>query len=352
MMNWRSICAMLLLAPTVLVSGDWEKVTGDCGGFFGDQHLRLSATALFWKPFGDEFDDLLQRSEYDFGAGVKFDDHMYDLKGGWDWGYRVNMDIVDLGAKWDLRAQYIHYNNKTSRNNTLKPHSSAFESLVAIPFLVNSESFFESLSERAYATSQLRFHFDVIDLEVAHWYGCGEHFRIAPHFGLRTLRTVDRFSSGYSMSESGDSAYAQIKNYFVGYGLKAGLDVEVGLVCNLTLFGRASGSVSWGRAKLKHEGVVYDGNSGNFQTTELKETTREGRYIAELHAGISWVGQICEIYPLFFELAFDQTYLFNQHRFYTQVVGDLFEFSYPTYQHKKNGDLLLQGGSFTVGVEF
>jgi hypothetical protein len=351
-MNWQSICATLALLPSVLFCGNWDAVTGDCGHLFADQRLRLYASVLYWKPFGDELDYLVQRTEYDYGDGLKFDDHIYDLKGGWDYGWRVGGEIVDLCAKWDLRAEWTHYNNNSNRSRSLYQNDNANESLVAIPFLANSESFFENTSERAHFRSQLRFHYDVIDLEVAHWYGCGNYFRVAPHFGLRTLRSVDRFRSEYAMNVSGDAAYAQVKNYFVGYGLKAGLDVELEMVCNLTLFGRASGSVAWGRTKLKHEGAVYDGNAGILQTTDLRETTREGRYIAELHAGISWVGQICEFYPLYFELAFDQTYLFNQHRFYTQVVGDLFGLPYPTYQHKKKGDLLLQGGSFTVGIEF
>ncbi len=346
-----SLCALLLKMQAH--GSDWQPVSGSCGAALGEDRYYVYGSLLYWKPYGDEWDYGIVRSAFTESDGDDlFEDHIHDMKGSWDYGFRIGAEVDLLCSGWDFRTEWTHYNNKSSHGSTFEYSDSSLSTIVAIPFIVNSEDSFVSTSEKAHFRAKSRLSYDVLDFGMARWFCTSSPLSFCPSIGLRTLRVEERFSSNYSMSVSGDAAGGMMKNYFEGFGLKAGLDVSYWLPCNFTLFARSAASAIWGRAKIKHEAYIWEGSNGSIEASDLKETTREGRFIAELHAGISWSSSICEYYPLYFELCFDQTYLFNQHRFFTTVMGDIFAQSYPSYQWKKNGDLLLQGGSFTVGIEF
>jgi hypothetical protein len=314
------------------------------GSHFED-HFSLHGTLLYWKNYGDELDYAVQRSYYGDDAT---EDQIHDLKGSFDFGFRVGAELDLTCPGWGLALEWTHYNNKSSHGKTLDQPDGSTSSLVAIPWVIYSENFFSEVNEQAHFRSKMRYHYDTIDFDVARWFCRKEGFSFRPFFGLRVARFEERFSSEYLMSVSGNFVEAEAKNLYEGYGLRAGLETEWSIPCNFTLFAKAAGSIIWGKTKLKHEDLLLDLNDSTYVTNDLRETSREGRYIAELALGIRWVGEVCCLYPMFFELSFDQTYLFDQHRFFTVAMdGDT-----PTLQTKKNGDLLLQGASLTIGVEF
>lgn len=351
----RTIALLSVIASVVslgnLEGSDWNPIQTGCNALeVGlEDSYSFSAALLYWKPYGDELDYAVERRQNSQG---NYEDRIHDLVGRFNYGFKLAAEVDMLCSGWDLRADWVHFGSKSSHGHTVKQHEGDLEAFVAIPFIVNSEDTFTSSSEKAHFRSKMRLHYDVLDLEMAHWFFRGAAFSFCPHIGLRTLRVEESFKASYIMDVSLDSAAGRAKNYFEGYGITAGLDMQYRLPCNFTLFVRSAGSHIWGRTKIKHEDAVSLSSGSFVDASDIKETTREGRFMAELHAGISWATQICELYPVFFELAFDQTYLFNQHRFFTCVMGNLFGQSYPTYQHKKNGDLMLQGGSLTMGIEF
>lgn len=326
-------------------ASDWQPVDSNCKGSYWEDRFSLYASLLYWKTYGDELDYSVQRSFYSNSETV---DQFHDMKGSFDYGFRVGGELELDCPGWGIDLEWTHYNNNSSHRKTLDQPNNSTSSIVAIPWVIYSENTFEDPEEKALFRSKMRYHYDTIDLDVARWFCRKEGFSFRPFFGFRVARFEERFSSEYVMNVSGNAAKAEAKNLFKGYGLRAGLDTEWNIPCNFTLFAKAAGSIIWGKTKLKHDDVLFSFEDTSYITNDLRETSREGRYIAELALGIRWVGEICSFYPLFFELSFDQTYLFDQHRFFTVAMDGVT----PTLQTKKNGDLLLQGASLTVGLEF
>lgn len=325
---------------------DWNPISTKCStDYFGEDRFSIYASLLFWKPYGDEFEYAMQRTTYNFD----FEDKAHTITGSFDYGFRVGFDVDMNCPGWLFSAEWTHYNNNTNQRKRLFQPTNADLSLVAIPWMQYSEDFFSADDEKAYFRTQLRYHYDTIDFDVARWLCRKEGLAFKPFLGFRVARFEERFKSSYVMNVSGNNASSEAKNLFKGYGLRAGMDLEWNIPWNLTLFTKAAGSIIWGKAKLKHDSFLNDVENTESWNSDLKETSKEGRYIAEFVLGVRWVNQVCYLpLPVFFELSFDQTYLFDQHRFFkSQIIG-----STPTLQTKLNGDVLLQGISLTIGMDF
>lgn len=334
---------LAILAWGSVQAKDWQPVDSNCMAFLGEDNYSAYGSLLYWKPYGDEWDYAVQRSV----INSEFEDQYHDLKGSFDYGFRLGADIGFSCPGWTFGVEWTHYNNKSSRGKSLDKPENATSSRVAIPWVLYSEELLDDF-ETAHFRSKMRFHYDTLDFDVSRWFCRKEGFAFKPHFGIRVARFEERFESGYFTDVRLDTASAQAKNLFKGVGLRAGLDTEWNIPCNFTLFAKAAGSIIWGKTKLKHDDTLFTFSNLSTVTNDLRETSKEGRYMAELSLGIRWVGEICSWHPLVFELSFDQTYLFDQHRFFTVAMDGVT----PTLQTKKNGDMLLQGVSFTVGIDF
>jgi hypothetical protein len=323
---------------------DWKPIDTKCSDYFGEDRFSIYGSLLYWKPYCDEFEYAVQRSTFD----TKYFDKAHTITGSFDCGFRLGFDVDMNCPGWLFSLEWTHYDNTSRHGKTLFQPSDADFSLVAIPWVQYSEDFFSDAEEQSHFKTKHEYHYDTVDFDVARWFCRKEGLSFKPFFGFRAARFEERFQSSYVMSVSGNNAFAEAKNLFKGYGLRAGMDMEWNIPWNFTLFAKAAGSILWGKTKLNHDDTVNDVETTETWNSDLKETSREGRYIAELALGVRWVSQFCYLHPLFFELSFDQTYLFDQHRFFTsQIIGTT-----PTQQTKLNGDVLLQGVSLTIGMDF
>ncbi len=340
--------------------GDWAAipcVTGEMGarGAGRDGCCYADISAIYWKTGGDELDYGVVRYEYVNSTLSAYKQRYHDMKMDWDWGFQLGAGCPIPCLDWNLDLEWTHYKTDSFSSATDSADPNATQTTFAIPFIVGSEL---DLASGSTGTGTFKGHYsvryDVIDLELGRWFGrknCLFGFR--PHAGLRIANIREGMRSSVATTLASNPFYkAHVKNDFVGIGLRAGIDTELAVYEGVSIIGRASGAIVWGRTKIN---LKADEISNSSQFNSAKATSKEdylqGRAMADFALGLRWSTQFCN-FPFTLGLDWELRYLFGQHRFFTNNAFAEFGGDYPTLQTKKNGDLTLQGVTLNLATDF
>lgn len=356
---------MILTAPSLHALNAWDPVVCQGSGLgFGpmgangpslDDKCYIEASALYWKTGGDELDYGMVRYEYDTDTGSSFYDRYHDMKMGWDWGFKIGAGCPIPCYDWGVALEWTHYVNDSHSHRTYSIDGSISNTTFAIPYITGSEIDFElGESGAARLSGHYRVRYDVVDLEFGKWVGkCEGLFNFRPHIGVRFANIHESLKSQLYTTSIFDPYYrTYVCNDFIGAGLRAGFDASLAIYRGISLIGRASGSIVWGRTKIDLKAKELA--TSTFiepDKAHAKEGYFQGRAMADFALGVNWVTELCS-YPLDIELDWELRYLFGQHRFFTNNALADFGSSYPTLQNKKNGDLTLQGVTLKLAVDF
>lgn len=350
---------MLIFSFAAASADDWNMVP--CPQAVGSSSGTLTnnwyadIALLWWKVGGDELDFGLVRYEYNDDSTTSFVQRYHDIKMGTSLGFRLGFGMPLPCLDWNLEGNWTHIKNHSSTRRTDVADPSAEETIFAIPFISGSEidePFGSSTTANFQGHYSLRY--DVIDLECGKWLGrrCSS-FGFRPHIGCRIANIRENLRSKLDVNTVSDYTYkAEVTNDFVGIGLRAGFDASLALLQGLTLIGKASGALVWGRTKihLDADGDIVS-SSQNDLRAKSKENYLQGRAMADLSLGFNYITEICSC-PLDIELDWELRYLFGQHRFFTNNSFAGFGSAYPTLQTKKNGDATLQGLTLKFALDF
>jgi hypothetical protein len=320
-----------------------------------DDSCYFDASLLYWKTGGDELDYGMVRYEYDNATGASYYDRYHDMKMDWDWGFKIGAGCPLPCYDWDVAAEWVHYvnNSQSHRNTTID--GSASNVTFAIPYISGSEIDF-GLGETgvAHLSGHYRVRYDVVDIEFGKWMGkCAGLFNFRPHIGVRFANIHERLRSHLTTTSEFDPYFkSNVCNDFIGAGLRAGFDASLAIYQGISLIGRASGAIVWGRTKIDLEAKeIATATFSDPDKAHAKEGYFQGRAMADFALGVNWATELCSC-PLDIELDWELRYLFGQHRFFTNNALAGFGSSYPTLQNKKNGDLTLQGVTLKLAMDF
>lgn len=350
---------MLAFAFSAEAADDWSAIP--CPEAIGANGSSLTdgwyvdAAVLWWKVGGDELDYGLVRYEYDNGNSTSFVQRYHDVRMGTDIGFRLGFGMPVPCYNWSLEGNWTHFKNHTTSRKVDSADSQAAETIFAIPYISGSE-----IDEPLGSTNVAKFsghyslRYDVVDIECGKWLGrrCSS-FGFRPHAGIRMANIREKLRSRLATTSAQDYVYeGNVTNDFIGLGLRAGFDASLALYQGLSLIGKASGSIVWGRTKIN---LQADGTSDNLSLADIQARSKEdylqGRAMADLALGLNYITEIC-CCPLDIELDWELRYLFGQHRFFTNNAFAGFGSSYPSLQTKKNGDLTLQGLTLKFAFDF
>lgn len=357
----KRILLGLMMAFTLGVEAadDWSAIP--CPEAIGANGASLTdgwyvdAAVLWWKVGGDELDYGLVRYEYDLGNGTSFVQRYHDVKMGTDIGFRIGFGMPIPCYNWSLEGNWTHFKNHTTSRKQDAADPTAAETIFAIPYLSGSEIIEPNDSSVvANFKGHYSIRYDVVDIECGKWLGrrCSS-FGFRPHAGIRIANIREKLRSTLATTSVADYVYeGDVTNDFIGIGVRAGFDASLALYQGLSLIGKASGSIVWGRTKINLSATGISDNVGlDDISAESKEDYLQGRAMADLALGLNYITEICCI-PLDIELDWELRYLFGQHRFFTNNAFSGFGSAIPSLQTKKNGDLTLQGLTLKFAFDF
>lgn len=358
----RILVALLsVVSLSGLTADDWsvipcpEAIGATSSAALGEGYY-IDASALWWKTGGDELDYGMVRYEYDNGSTTSYMQRYHNMKMSTNVGFKIGAGMPFPCYNWTLDAEWTHFVNHTTsrRNDSADPN--AIQTIFAIPYISGSEIYEPSGS---IVTASLEGHYkvryDVVDIEFGKWLGrrCSM-FGFRPHAGIRMANIRESLTGDLCTNSVDDYSYeSKVVNDFIGIGVKAGFDATVAIYRGLSLIGKASGSIVWGRTKidLKAIGIPDGAPADSNLTVKSKEDYLQGRAMADLALGLNYVTEICCL-PIDVELDWELRYLFGQHRFFSNNAFAGFGPQFPTLENKKNGDLTLQGLTMKFAFDF
>lgn len=261
-----------------------------------------------------------------------------------DPGVRVGIDYHCPCDCWDVALVWTDYHTRAIAHGESE-----------FPLTGPSEiftPFFEAVSGvPAPDEAEGRWHLslDLLDLEFGSKYYVSSCLILRPHFGLRGVRLNQNFTyEGYAnrtISEvlTAFDSYAKFKDHFLGAGPRVGLDIELSLGCNFWLFGKAAGTLAYGRFErsIREEHTALGETDVITRFSESIPSDRSSIAIGDLTFGLLWEQCVCwcnRSHPFGLALSWEH------HGFY-----DVTDFTFARTQSDKH-DLYIQG--LTVSANF
>lgn len=227
-----------------------------------------------------------------------------------DPGFRIGIAHVCPCDCWDAELNWTHFHSKARCDGEtfgLPPTGIAGTYQLFIPYW---ERVFNPALGSIYpdfARERWNLNLDLLDLEFGYKYYVACCFALRPHAGLRGARINQHINIFQTADRTGDAAATAFgppftytstvhaKCNFLGLGPRLGLDLEIDLGCGLSIFGRAAGSLLFGRFE-RHGKEFYTQFStvGTTTTTTSLEYSAHGsklrtsRAVTDLAIGLKW----------------------------------------------------------------
>jgi hypothetical protein len=210
---------------------------------------------------------------------------MQDIDFGWDWGVKVGIGYNYAHDNWETDLLFTYFSSNESDTTTAGTASSV------IPLKGSADLGFPLTAVLDYcstASSQFKFVYDNLDLDLARNYFVSESLALRPHFGLKStwldLQQDTRYTGG-ALSQ-GITFYNADKSKFWGIGPSAGINTKWYLCNGFGLFGDASGALLWSYFQVKH----FESNSVNVNEDQIGIRANMHRFVptAQLSLGISY----------------------------------------------------------------
>lgn len=314
-------------------------------------NLSFNASLLYWRVTGDEYDYVAVKDGSSLSGASEYKQRVHDVAPSYDPGFRLGLGFVVPCWGWGFDVIWTHFDTKGSDTTNIGANGANTVSY-SVPSLPDSSAVISG-TDTAEFRGHVKFHYDTVDLEMGKWLCCGNSaLMFRPHVGLRFADIKDKFSIEGTFNNAGGSLISgnefEVSNTFKGVGVRAGLDTDLRLCEGLSFIGRGAGSIIWGSNNIHTE---YEQNSSTAKLLgKTKENYKGSRFITDLSLGLRYKTVACCCYPVTLEVLWEHHYLVSQHRYFV----DEFYGSATTsdVQWKKNGNVALQGWTFTAGFDF
>ncbi|MCH9630035.1 MAG: hypothetical protein S4CHLAM37_00260 [Chlamydiia bacterium] len=223
----------------------------------------LNIDALYWhtKVGGTEY---AQTSANVAATGNTNVGSFKQVDPDWAWGFKVGLGYKFCHDGWDTHLEYTYYRpSDSSRSSVSSPAG-----IVALKGnnVVNDHNLFDGSGFQycTLATSDFKYNYDNINLELGRNYFVSRSLSLRPHVGLRALwldlKQTTRYSGGDNILSGGSVALTFLgnntvevndKSDFWGLGLRTGFDTKWYLTNGFSVFGDVSGALLWGHFETR-----------------------------------------------------------------------------------------------------
>jgi hypothetical protein len=231
----------------------------------------------------------------------------------WDGGFRVGLGYRGECDNWFSALTWTHFNTHAKDNvdAPLTPlgYQLNTRSLFVVPFVLPVASFI--------ADAQWKLDYNVVDLDVGVPYCLNSSFVARPFFGFRSATIDQRFSNNVTSLATGvfTNRFERAKHEYRGFGMHAGFDLVWNFWRDFGIYGKAGGSLVYGRFKITDR---IESNIGDapFLTTLFSTRHNSLRSNLEGAIGIQVVTGICNnSQKLTIRLGYELIQWFDQNQF-------------------------------------
>lgn len=219
-----------------------------CGGFL--DNLSGQIDFLWWQA-NSEGTALGYTEEYNTSGSTNIaitdTTHVKELKFKYDPGFRVGLGYYCPSNCWDIALNWTHFHTKAyaegvSDLNDFGPNGGE----LFYSYWINTFGLFPTEQKARWSLDM-----DLIDLEFAQKFYVNHCFTLRPFIALRVAR-IDQHYHTVAYSDSpllveSFNADMTAKNDFRGFGPRVGVDIDIHLGCNVSLFGKCSASLLFGQ---------------------------------------------------------------------------------------------------------
>jgi hypothetical protein len=271
-----------------------------CGGFF------LDAGVLYLRAFEGglssacDSTQIIDTTEGDVVVSeLRGKNHDFDFK--WNTGFTVG-----AGYEFDnnscIGAFWTNYNSRSSGGRKENQH-------------------------------HWKINFNVVDVLYC-YESSWSNFALIPYGGLRYARIDQHLRTHFlnTVNAITNSSHGHSREDFSGWGPLFGLEGNWDMGCGFSLYGNVSGSVLFGKFRVRtNSAEVFD---TGINRNHLRKNNQACQPVVDIGFGVRWMTSFCNDMILVLQLGLEEHRYFNHNQLCSY------------------GDLSLDGGSFTVGIEF
>ncbi len=332
-----------------------KNVHGTLGGNNPAHNLDIPAfyvtgDFLYWKTNEDGLEFAFTSDSAPLSTATS-DGKLHDVKFEWSPGFRVGAGYTFKYDAWDLYANWTHLD--TTARKSLTNNSPAENTLTQTWFTpqIGASSFLNATG----ASARWRMHYNTGDLELARFFFVSRTLALRPFMGVRGAWIEQRYRARYTGGDFGTISPTTFRahNNFSGGGLRAGLNMLFHFSRNWGLFGKASGSLVYGRFEIREKvtGIV-PGGTASATIFEEKHSMNRVRANAEAGGGLQWEYFFCNNkMHVVLSAGYEIVEWFNQNELREfrrdSTVANNFGFSIA-----RDGDLGMQGFTLAARLEF
>lgn len=238
--------------------------------------FSLSFDVLYWqvKAGGTEYCYTNSSLTPSSTATLPITGHVEELDfSKWDWGFRVGAGYDFEHGDWDVFANYTYFTDDNSTMDT----ASVVRPINYEPRVSDTTAYIAS-RRATKGTSQFRFRFNRIDLELGRGFFVEKYLSLRPHIGLMTAWITQNQKSQYTGGVLGfNTTTVNQHNKFWGIGPRIGLDTKWYSCNGFSLIGNVSGGLPYGKFDLDYQqqfslspgvnNIALDGDMHRFSPT-------------------------------------------------------------------------------------
>jgi hypothetical protein len=356
----------------------WER----CHDVFNN--FSIDVAFLWWEANEDGLElgqeVCVSREDFNPATGnyvnVVKDSKLKTLKSHYNPGFKLGVTYAYPGNCWDARFEWTYFKTtasacgKSHLDNNPEPGNSY---IAFVPFWEILAQNFPNI-----AHGKWTLDLDLFDLELGRDFCLSNCFSVRPHFGVRCAMIDQSYRVVSSANQNGkfnSASYHYTSKYkahcnFFGVGPRLGFDAELNMCWGLSLFGKAAGSLVFGKFDRHsrehfHNTDFYYYRFENFKNhTHNKDHDYATRAITDASIGLKWdhcFNWFNRCYPVSVALSWEHHGFFNFNHFdadegsFTNTNKNEFEFGpYANLREsqRRHGDLFTQGITLSAALGF
>ncbi|MBS0620378.1 MAG: hypothetical protein JSS61_02845 [Verrucomicrobia bacterium] len=328
-----------------------------------------SASFLYWNA---NQDGLEYAAEYHVNSSqTVYKGSDLDIRENWNPGFRLGLGwLFGHYDEWALTLDWTYYYSKARRTRS----SSDFQSKNFAP---HWSAILGPIASSAKADWSM--HFNTLDLSLSREYSLSKRISCRPFMGLRGAWIDQNYKTNY------DGVWEFITNFvtpsyqrqptsmkadldFKALGLRAGGDLVWHFCKNWGLFGKAAGSLLYGKFDVTERFKGYRPNTGVGSTATLTpvfvtldDNYHRARVNLEASGGIQWGTDFCKgKYHVSLGASWEISYWFDQNQLFQiafsrdsrMVTSTTAAANDDLSTVRQDGDLAFQGVTFNIDLHF
>lgn len=316
----------------------------------GENDLQYASLSNYTQSVTDARTETLSNNKY---KTPKFSSRL---------GYRIGIDYEQPASSIGASLTYFHFNT-SAHGKVLSPQSAFVSGKIGSENAFVTPLFSRNLDQDNPFTNckaNLNVNINIVDLDFGKLFCYSSCFKFKPFIGIRYADICQHYKIRSNGLTTGSdrlqnivtNEYNKLKCDFSGFGIHAGLDNDWSIGCGFSLYGKAAGSILYGRNHRKNISFYNQNNFTDATVVDFNQNIRahcHGPFaIIELGIGVKYDYCICSDNTVSLKLGWEQMMFFNKNRFDNSISSNIGS----AYSFSRNGDLGLQGIVFGASYTF